>query len=400
MNTTAPIAQQDSQLSPHSSFRFNHSQTIDSLHITIAEYEHINTGALHYHLAADNSENVFLVGLRTVPEDSKGVAHILEHTALCGSEHYPVRDPFFMMIRRSLNTFMNAFTSSDWTAYPFASQNRKDYFNLLDVYLDAVFFSNLDELDFAQEGHRLEFETPDDSNSDLVFKGVVFNEMKGAMSSPVSTLWQNLSKNLFPTTTYHFNSGGEPVDIPDLTYDELKEFYKTHYHPSNAIFMTYGDIPAQELQQIFEDRVLSRFEKSSQKVSVPDEKRLTQPINIVENYALDESEQQEDKTHIVIGWLLGSATDLYSSLSAELLSGVLLEDSSSPLRFALETTDLGNAPSPLCGLDNSSREMSFSCGMEGCTPDKAEGVEELILATLKKVSTLGTRFCGIPDKKK
>jgi len=209
MNTIAPIAQQDPQLTPNSSFRFKRSQTIDSLHVTIAEYEHINTGALHYHLAADNSENVFLVGLRTVPKDSKGVAHILEHTALCGSEHYPVRDPFFMMIRRSLNTFMNAFTSSDWTAYPFASQNRKDYFNLLDVYLDAVFFSNLDELDFAQEGHRLEFETPDDTNSDLVFKGVVFNEMKGAMSSPVSTLWQNLSKNLFPPTTYHYNSGGE-----------------------------------------------------------------------------------------------------------------------------------------------------------------------------------------------
>lgn len=389
MNTMASSALQNPQLTAHSSFRYKRDQTIDSLNITIAEYEHIKTGALHYHLASNNSENVFLVGLRTVPKDSKGVAHILEHTALCGSEHYPVRDPFFMMIRRSLNTFMNAFTSSDWTAYPFASQNRKDYFNLLDVYLDAVFFSNLDELDFAQEGHRLEFETPDDANSNLVFKGVVFNEMKGAMSSPVSTLWQNLSKNLYPTTTYHYNSGGEPVDIPDLTYEELKDFYKTHYHPSNAIFMTYGDIPAHELQQIFEDRVLSRFEKSSQRISVGDEKRLTQPIHIEESYALDESEQDGDKTHIVIGWLLGSATDLYASLSAELLSGVLLDDSASPLRYALETTDLGTAPSPLCGLDSSSREMSFSCGMEGCTPDKSKDVEELILTTLRKVSDEG-----------
>jgi Zn-dependent M16 (insulinase) family peptidase len=389
MNTTASMAQQDAQLSPHPCFIHKRSQTIDSLNITIAEYEHIKTGALHYHLASDNSENVFLVGLRTVPKDSKGVAHILEHTALCGSEHYPVRDPFFMMIRRSLNTFMNAFTSSDWTAYPFASQNRKDYFNLLDVYLDAVFFSNLDELDFAQEGHRLEFETPDDTNSDLVFKGVVFNEMKGAMSSPVSTLWQSLSKNLFPTTTYHFNSGGEPADIPDLSYDELKSFYKTHYHPSNAIFMTYGNIPVLELQEIFEDRVLSRFEQSPQRVSVENEKRLTQPIIIEESYALDESEEQDNKTHIVMGWLLGSATDLYASLTAELLSGVLLEDSSSPLRFALETTDLGTAPSPLCGLDNSSREMTFSCGMEGSTPDKAEAIEALIMSTLTKVAKEG-----------
>ena len=157
MNTTASMTELETALAPHPCFTPKRSQSIDSLNITIAEYEHNKTGAMHYHLAANKSENVFLVGLRTVPKDSTGVAHILEHTALCGSERYPVRDPFFMMIRRSLNTFMNAFTSSDWTAYPFASQNRKDFFNLLDVYLDAVFFSNLNELDFSQEGHRVEF---------------------------------------------------------------------------------------------------------------------------------------------------------------------------------------------------------------------------------------------------
>jgi Zn-dependent M16 (insulinase) family peptidase len=197
-------------------------QAIPSLKIQFEEYRHTETGAQHIHLAADNSENVFLVALRTVPMDSTGVAHILEHTALCGSEKFPVRDPFFMMIRRSLNTFMNAFTSSDWTAYPFASQNKKDFNNLLEVYLDAVFFARLDPLDFAQEGHRLEFATANDSNSDLTYKGVVFNEMKGAMSSINSTLWQTMSKNLYPTSTYHYNSGGEPADIPNLTYDEFK----------------------------------------------------------------------------------------------------------------------------------------------------------------------------------
>ena len=134
---------------------------IPSLNLTVEEYVHPGTGAQHLHLSSDSSENVFMVALRTVPEDSTGVAHILEHTALCGSERYPVRDPFFMMLRRSLNTFMNAFTSSDWTAYPFATQNRKDFGNLLDVYLDAVFFSRLDPLDFAQEGHRVEFENDD-----------------------------------------------------------------------------------------------------------------------------------------------------------------------------------------------------------------------------------------------
>ena len=201
-NTTLPTA--------HAAFEPVRQQSIDSLNIRVEQFEHKATGAMHYHLAADTTENVFLVALRTVPHDSTWVAHILEHTALCGSEQFPVRDPFFMMLRRSLNTFMNAFTSSDWTAYPFASQNRKDFSNLLEVYLDAVFFSRLDPLDFAQEGHRVEFSEPQNPDSDLVFKGVVFNEMKGAMSSISSTLWSTLCEHLFPSTTYHYNSGGDP----------------------------------------------------------------------------------------------------------------------------------------------------------------------------------------------
>ena len=207
---------------------------ISSLNITMEEYVHSVTGAKHFHLSSENTENVFLVAFRTVPMDSSGVAHILEHTALCGSKKFPVRDPFFMMIRRSLNTFMNAFTSSDWTAYPFASKNKKDFNNLLTVYLDAAFFSRLHELDFAQEGHRLEFAEPENPNSELQYKGVVFNEMKGAMSSTNSILWQTISKYVFPTTTYHFNSGGEPDHIPDLSYQELLDFYKSHYHPEQC----------------------------------------------------------------------------------------------------------------------------------------------------------------------
>ena len=232
---------------------------IPSLNLTVEEYAHPDTGAQHLHLSSDSSENVFMVALRTVPEDSTGVAHILEHTALCGSERYPVRDPFFMMLRRSLNTFMNAFTSSDWTAYPFATQNRKDFGNLLDVYLDAVFFSRLDPLDFAQEGHRVEFEN-DDSAQPLVFKGVVFNEMKGAMSSTPSVLWDRLCHELFLSNTYHFNSGGDPEHIPDLSYQELRDFYAEHYHPSNAIFLTFGDISAEAHQHVFEAQVLQRFD--------------------------------------------------------------------------------------------------------------------------------------------
>lgn len=375
--------------SSHPAFELLRSETIESLNCTVYEYRHKKTGAMHYHLASDNPENVFLVALRTVPTDSTGVAHILEHTALCGSEKYPVRDPFFMMIRRSLNTFMNAFTSSDWTAYPFASQNKKDFNNLLDVYLDAVFFSRLDPLDFAQEGHRVEFETIDDPSTDLKFKGVVFNEMKGAMSSPASTLWQTITSHLFPTTTYHYNSGGEPKDIPDLTHDQLKAFYKKHYHPSNAAFFTFGNIPAQEHQAKFEAQVLSRFEKSDERIEVFDEIRFDTPISVSESYAFDDGDNLKDKTHIVMGWLLGQSSNHRDCLRAQLLAEVLLENSASPLMKALETSKLGSAPSPLCGLEDSNREMSFMCGLEGSNASDAAAVEKLILDVLKDVAKNG-----------
>ncbi len=373
----------------HPAFSHLRTQTIPSLNIIVEQYEHTATGAQHIHVQADNPENVFLVALRTVPEDSTGVAHILEHTALCGSKKYPVRDPFFMMTRRSLNTFMNAFTSSDWTAYPFASVNRKDFNNLMDVYLDAVFFSRLDPLDFAQEGHRLEFSDPDNANSELTYKGVVYNEMKGAMSSISSVLWHTMNKYLHPNSTYHHNSGGDPECITDLTYEQLLAFYQTHYHPSNAIFMTYGDIPAAEHQSKFEGQALSQFEKLNHQISVPDEKRLFAPIRVEERYPLAESEYKEDKCHLVLGWLLGKSTDLEQALTAHLLSSVLMDNSASPLMHLLETSDLGNAPSPMCGLDDSQKELTFLCGLEGCKREDADAIEQLILEKLTAIANNG-----------
>ncbi len=372
----------------HPAFVHVRSEHIQSLDIELHEYRHSVTGTSHIHLAANNPENVFLVGLRTVPTDSTGVAHILEHTVLCGSEKYPVRDPFFMMIRRSLNTFMNAFTSSDWTAYPFASQNEKDFFNLLDVYLDAVFFSRLHELDFAQEGHRVEFETADDPSSDLVFKGVVFNEMKGAMSAPTSALWQTLSKHLFQNSTYHFNSGGDPEDIPDLSYQQLKDFYNTHYHPSNAVFMTYGNLAPDVLQARFEDQVLKRFTKLDRSISVEPAKRYHSPVRVQEHYSTREADTT-NKTHIVTGWLLGESINLDERLRANLLSSVLLSNSASPLMKALEQSDLGNSPSPMCGVEDSNREMVFVCGLDGSNPEHTVAGEKLILDTLEAVASNG-----------
>ena len=387
LDTNIDKVNENKEIKCHSSFRWIRSQYVNSLNLEVQAFEHLGTGVMHYHLASPSQENVFLVALKTVPTDSTGVAHILEHTALCGSEKYPVRDPFFMMLRRSLNTFMNAFTSSDWTAYPFASQNNKDFYNLLDVYLDAVFFSRLDPLDFAQEGHRLEFEEAEDPNSDLVYKGVVFNEMKGAMSSTVSVLWQTLTKYLYPSTTYHFNSGGEPSDIPDLSYEELKDFYSTHYHPSNAVLMTYGNLPAEDLQERFHNNALNRFEPLGKRIEVKDEKRYNAPVNVQEYYPADEG--GENKTHHVLSWLLGESTDLQQQLEAHLLSNVLLNDSSSPLMQALETTDLGSSPSPLCGLEDSNREMCFVCGIEGSNAEQAEAFEKMVFSVLENVAEKG-----------
>lgn len=370
-------------------FELLRTQKIDSLNIEAQEYKHSKTGARHFHLASEDTNNVFLVSFLTVPQDSTGVAHILEHTSLCGSKKFPVRDPFFMMIRRSLNTFMNAMTSSDWTAYPFASQSRKDYDNLLQVYLDAVFIPRLDPLDFAQEGHRVEFESPGDPESDLIFKGVVYNEMKGAMSSPVAQLWQASSSAVFPTTTYHFNSGGEPTDIPSLTYDQLKQFHALHYHPSNAVFITYGNFPVAEHQKNIHNWALQHFEEKQLNFSVPDEQRFTTPQQNTLTYALDGQEDTSGKTHVVIHWLLGRITDQREMINMQLLDGVLLENSASPLRLALEKTDLANSPSDLCGLDNSSHEATFVCGVEGTDPDKADAIEQLILGVLKDVAENG-----------
>ncbi|MCK5681944.1 insulinase family protein, partial [bacterium] len=289
--------------------------------------------------------------------------------------------------------FMNAFTSSDWTAYPFASQNRKDFFNLLDVYLDAVFFPRLDELDFAQEGHRLELKDQTDPASPLVFKGVVYNEMQGAMTTPSSFLWQGLSQHLFPSATYRFNSGGDPEIIPSLTHAKLKEFHRKNYHPSNAFFLTYGDLPAAELQEIFEERALKEFQmEEGAPFLVAPERRLTVPVIACESYpaeALSNTDEDDRRTHLIMGWLLDTDGSLETLIEAHLLAAVLLDNSSSPLLDALETTTLGRAPSPLCGLDDDHKELIFCCGLEGCKVDSELEIEDLILSTLEKVATEG-----------
>uniref|UniRef100_A0A8C9TND9 Pitrilysin metalloproteinase 1 n=1 Tax=Scleropages formosus TaxID=113540 RepID=A0A8C9TND9_SCLFO len=244
-------------------FFFVQVTPVSDLFLTAVKLTHDSTGAQHLHLARDDSNNLFSVQFRTTPMDSTGVPHILEHTVLCGSKKYPCRDPFFNMLNRSLSTFMNAFTASDYTMYPFSTQNAKDFQNLLSVYLDAVSYWT------EQEGWRLENENPTDPNSPLVFKGVVFNEMKGAFCDSESMYAQRLQNLLYPDHTYAVVSGGEPLTILDLTWDQLKQFHATHYHPSNARFFTYGDLPLeQHLKQIHEN-ALSRFERIEPNTAVP-----------------------------------------------------------------------------------------------------------------------------------
>lgn len=364
----------------HPAFQLVRQHHVEALDILVSEFKHKVTGAIHYHLATEHDENVFLVAFRTQPMDSKGEAHILEHTALCGSEKFPVRDPFFLMIRRSLNTFMNAFTAADWTAYPFATQNKKDFQNLLSVYLDAAFAANLNPLDFAQEGIRIELE-----NDQPVYKGVVFNEMKGAMSSPSDQLYHQLAYHLFPETTYHYNSGGDPKDIPDLTYEELVSFYKSHYHPSNAVFMTFGNEPAYNLQEQFEKLALSKFQKGETIYSKA-EKRLTAPKEVTETYAVD-SEDLKDKTYHILSWLLPESSDIKLRLGMRLVEGILLENSASPLRHYLETCGYAQSTGPIMGVDDSNFEMTFYCGVQGSNPEHSETFKNGVLNILKDVAS-------------
>ena len=368
-------------------FNLEDQKYIKLLDLNAQIYTESKFNCKHIHLDSKSDEKVFMVAFRTIPEDSTGVAHILEHTALCGSKKYPVRDPFFMMIRRSLNTFMNAFTSSDWTAYPFATQNDKDFNNLLSVYLDSSFFPNLDELDFLQEGHRLEFSESNNLDSDLEIKGVVFNEMKGAMSSISSQLWHGLSRHLYNSTTYKHNSGGDPENIIDLTHDYLVDFHKKHYHPSNATFFTFGNVNPTEIQDFINKNVLENFEPSDEIIGVKNEDRISEPKTITEYY--NPMPEDEDNHHVVLSWLLGESHNPVELLESYLVSNILLDNSASPLRKTLENTKLGKSLSPLTGLEADHKELVFAAGLEGVGSNKQIEVEKLILDCLKDVVSKG-----------
>ncbi len=274
---------------------------------------------------------------------------------------------------------MNAFTASDWTAYPFATQNRQDYFNLLSVYLDATFFPNLNPLDFAQEGIRVELNEAGKPE----FKGIVFNEMKGAMSGEVDQLYHTLAKHLFPTTTYHYNSGGEPLAITELTHQDLLDFHQSHYHPSNAVVMSFGNIELYDIQEKLHHDALCQFERGEKRQSML-EQSLPAPIHITETYSVDSIKSKQ--THHVLAWLLPTIIDPKQRLALRLLEGILVEHAGSPLQAYLDSHPLASAPTPLLGLDDSHYHMVFYAGVRGSEPEYAKEIEQGILDLLKQVA--------------
>ena len=278
---------------------------------------------------------------------------------------------------------MNAFTSSDWTAYPFATLNKKDFNNLLGVYLDSAFFPNLDNLDFAQEGHRLEFQEKNNPKSEIEIKGVVYNEMKGAMSSITSQLWHGMSKHLYSSSTYKHNSGGDPEKIIDLSHEDLVNFHQKHYHPSNATFFTFGNVDPIEIQSYIKENVLDNFSPSDEVVAVKNEDRLESPKVVSDFY--NPQPGDENNHHIILSWLLNESHNPVQLLETYLMSNILLDNSASPLRKVLESTKLGKSPSPLTGLEADQKELVFAAGLEGVDSNKSKEVETLIMECLKKL---------------
>ena len=362
-------------------FEKTSSHTIPVLQATVEQYVEAGSGVRHIHMHTEHPEMVFLVAFPTVPHVSDGRAHILEHLALCGSERYPVRDPFFSMLRRSTATFMNAMTYADRTVYPFASTDKKDFFNLLDVYLDAAFFPRLDYLNFLQEGWRyaLDGET-------LSYQGIVFNEMKGAFNSPMRALDAGIASILLQGTTYEVESGGDPLVIPELTHAMLKQFHASHYHPSQAVFMSAGCIDAAEIQAQIAERVLSklsgytprRLPQLAPAWSAPKETTVRIPSQ----------EARADEFGLQIAWLMGESADPLAYYHAHLLSVGLLGDSSAPLMRAMESAGYGR-PSDMNGRDAGTRQMVFHIGMEGLTEAQVDQVRVRIWSALEAVAVDG-----------
>ncbi|WP_146196171.1 insulinase family protein [Pleionea mediterranea] len=361
----------------HPKFEQVDIRKIPELLIEAQTFKHIETGAKHIHLSTDDYDNGFLVAIRTPPFDNSGVFHILEHTVLCGSKKFPIKSPLQVMANQSVSTFMNAFTGPDWTAFVFCSHNKKDFKNLLEVYLDSVFHARLTPLDFAQEGHRLEFSSLNDQQSPLIRKGVVLNEMKGAMSDPFDSHWEVIKSFLFENSPYTFNSGGEPNEIIHLTHEALLETYNKYYHPSNAVFFTYGSIPAIQHQQWLEELLLSRFNFQKPISPALPQIRYSKPIKkSIGNYLSNTTPSKNNTVSVSFSWLLGDSSSLTDILQAELISYLLLDARDAPVKSLIEKSTHITNLSELSGMDSACRDTIFVIAFDEVNPNDIELLEK------------------------
>uniref|UniRef100_A0A095CF15 Presequence protease, mitochondrial n=1 Tax=Schistosoma haematobium TaxID=6185 RepID=A0A095CF15_SCHHA len=338
------------------------------------------------------------VQLRTVPHDDSGVSHILEHTVLCGSQKYPCRDPFMKMTQRSQATFMNAFTgklyacgksfflASDWTMYPFSTMNNTDFQNLLKVYLDAVFRPKIEELDFMQEGWRLEPENLNDMTSNLVLKGVVFNEMKGVFSNSLNRFAQTIKNKLFPQT-YGFVSAGSPERIPTLTYEYLKEFHNKYYHPSNSCFYTYGNVNLEQCLDYLDSEYLQHYDFSVQDNSVPLECIWDEPRLVQLTCEPDPMNPHPDRECCVsLSFRLDDICDVYKNFVLGIVCNLLLNGDNTPLYRGLIESGYGlDWIDSVSGIDRGTRTTSFHVGVQGVRANDLENFPHIINDILSEV---------------
>jgi Zn-dependent M16 (insulinase) family peptidase len=366
-------------------FKCVHQENIKELNTVALQFEHEKTGAELLVMENDDDNKVFSVTFRTPPANDRGVAHILEHSVLCGSRKYPVKEPFVELMKGSLQTFLNAMTFPDKTMYPVASRNEKDLYNLMNVYLDAVFHPRITEETFMQEGWHYELEDP---KSPVSYKGVVFNEMKGVFSSPESVLDRYLAHSLFPKTAYGYESGGDPLAIPELTYEEFKDFHRRYYHPSNSRIFLYGDGNTEEYLKFMHEEYLNGFDRMAVDSEVALQRRFSKPKWKEVPYAISKDESLEKKAFVVVGLKLDKSTDYEHCLFMDMLSHILLGNSGSPLRKALLESNLGSEVIG-GGFDDNRIETMFAVGLKGAEKEDAQKIVDLIFKTLEDLAENG-----------
>ena len=351
---------------------------------TIGRYfKHIPSGAELLSLENDDENKVFGVVFRTPSQDSTGLPHIMEHSVLCGSEKYPVKEPFVELLKGSLHTFLNAFTYPDKTCYPVASQNLQDFYNLIDVYVDAVLHPLIPDHVLQQEGWHYE---TNDNGGTLSFKGVVYNEMKGAYSSPDNILGRYIRASLFPDTEYKFDSGGDPKYIPDLTYDQFKSFHEYYYSPSNARIFFYGDDdPGERLKRM--DEYLEGYSPRTINSTISLQSEFAQPKRVAHPYVVSGAEDA-NKAFVTINWLLSEINEPVDVMSFAVLSYILVGTPASPLRKALIDSGLGEDLTGE-GLEDELLQKFFSTGLRGVKLPVIDEVEALILDTLGQIAEKG-----------